>query len=103
MGALLLDTGAAHEAVEHLDEAVRLDPKNQSALNALQRALRQDGQAERAEAAKKRLAELIRERDEADQKLVAATRDQQSRRGARKGGRRSRGAGEIPGRAGPSA
>ena len=59
--------------MEHLDEAVRLDPKNQSALNALQRALRQDGQAERAEAAKKQLAELIRQRDEADQKLVAAT------------------------------
>jgi protein O-GlcNAc transferase len=73
LGAYLLDSGAVHEAVEHLDEAVRLDPKNQSALNALQRALRQDGQAERAEAAKKQLAELIRQRDEADQKLVAAT------------------------------
>ncbi|HEX4582412.1 MAG TPA: tetratricopeptide repeat protein [Acidobacteriaceae bacterium] len=72
LGALLVDTGAAHEAVEHLDIAVRLDPKNQSALNGLQRALRQDGQLERAEAAKKKLAELLRERDEADQKLVAA-------------------------------
>jgi tetratricopeptide (TPR) repeat protein len=72
LGALLLDTGAAHEAVEHLDIAVRLDPKNQSALNALQRALRQDGQPERAEAAKKKLAELLRARDESDQKLVAA-------------------------------
>jgi tetratricopeptide (TPR) repeat protein len=73
LGSLLLDSSAAHEAVEHLDEAVRLDPKNQSALNALQRALRQDGQLERAESAKKKLAALIRERDEADQKLVAAT------------------------------
>jgi protein O-GlcNAc transferase len=73
LGAYLLDSGAVHEAVEHLDEAVRLDPKNQSALNALQRALRQDGQSERAEAAKTKLAELIRQRDEADQKLVAAT------------------------------
>jgi protein O-GlcNAc transferase len=72
LGAYLLDTGAAHDAVEHLDVAVRLDPKNQSALNALQRALRRDGQAEPAEAAKKKLAELLRERDEADQKLVAA-------------------------------
>jgi predicted Zn-dependent protease len=72
LGALLLDTGAAHEAVEHLDIAVRLDPKNQSALNAMQRALRQDGQLERADAAKKKLAELLRERDAADQKLVAA-------------------------------
>jgi protein O-GlcNAc transferase len=72
IGSQLLDTGAAHEAVAHLDEAVRLDPKNQSALNALQRALRQDGQLERAEAAKKKLAELIRDRDEGDQKLVTA-------------------------------
>ena len=72
LGAQLLDAGAAHEAAEHLDAAVRLDPKNQSALNALQRALRQDGQAERAEIAKKKLAELLRERDEGDQKLVAA-------------------------------
>jgi protein O-GlcNAc transferase len=73
LGAQLLETGEAHEAVEHLDAAVRLDPKNQSALNALQRALRQDGQTERADAARKRLAEVIRERDEGDQKLVAAT------------------------------
>jgi protein O-GlcNAc transferase len=73
LGAYLLEGGSVHEAVQHLDEAVRLDPKNQSALNALQRALRQDGQIERAEAAKKQLAELIRQRDEADQKLVAAT------------------------------
>ena len=72
LGALLLDTGAVHEAVEHLDIAVRLDPKNQSALNGLQRALRQDGQPERAEAAKKKLAELLRARDEADQKQVSA-------------------------------
>jgi tetratricopeptide (TPR) repeat protein len=72
LGLQLLDTGAAHEAVEHLDSAVRLDPKNQSAWNALQRALRRDGQAERAEAAKRKLAELLRERDEGDQKLVAA-------------------------------
>jgi predicted Zn-dependent protease len=34
--------------------------------------LRQDGQLERAEAAKKKLGELLRERDESDQKLVAA-------------------------------
>ncbi len=72
LGAQLLDTGAAHDAVEHLDSAVRLDPKNQSALNALQRALRQDGQVERAEAVKARLTGLLRERDQADQKMVKA-------------------------------
>ena len=72
LGSQLLDAGTPHEAVEHLDAAVRLDPKNQSALNALQRALRQDGQTERAEAVKKQLAELLRERDDADQRQVAA-------------------------------
>ena len=72
LGSQLLDAGTPHEAAEHLDAAVRLDPKNQSALNALQRALRQDGQVERAEAVKKQLAALLRERDEADQRQVAA-------------------------------
>ncbi len=72
LGSQLLDTGAAHEAVDHLDAAVRLDPKNQSALNALQRALRRDGQVERAEAVKAKLAEVLRQRDQADQKMVAA-------------------------------
>lgn len=72
LGSQLLDSGAAHEAAEHLKQAVRLDPKNQSALNALQRALRQDGQPEQADAIRKKLAEVLRERDEGDQKLVAA-------------------------------
>jgi tetratricopeptide (TPR) repeat protein len=72
LGAQLLENDSAHEAVEHLDVAVRIDPRNQSALNALQRALRQDGQTERATAVKAQLAQVIRERDEADQKQVAA-------------------------------
>jgi tetratricopeptide (TPR) repeat protein len=72
LGSQLLDTDAAHEAVEHLDASVRLDSKDQSALNALQRALRQDGQLERANAVKAKLAQLLQERDQADQKMVAA-------------------------------
>ena len=72
LGSKLLDAHEAHEAVSHLEAAVRLDPKDQSALNALQRALRQDGQSQKAEATKKRLTELLRERDKADQNLVAA-------------------------------
>jgi len=72
LGSRLADTGKAHEAVSHLEEAARLDPKNQSALNALQRALRQDGQVERADDVKKQLAELLIERDQGDQNLVAA-------------------------------
>ena len=72
LGSQLLDSGAVHEAVEHLEAAVRLDAKNQSALNALQRALRQDGQPEEAARVARRLAELLRERDRADQRQVAA-------------------------------
>ena len=72
LGSTLLDAGQTHEGVSHLQEAARLDPKNQSALNALQLALRRDGQPEQADAVKKRLTELLRERDKADQTLVAA-------------------------------
>jgi tetratricopeptide (TPR) repeat protein len=71
-GAQLLDTGAVHASVGHLEAAARLDPKNQSALNALQRALRRDGQLERAEAVKAQLTALLRERDASDQKIVEA-------------------------------
>lgn len=72
LGSRLLDAGEAHEAVPHLEAAVRLDPKNQSSLNALQRALRQDGQMERGDAVKQKLADVLHERDKADQRLVAA-------------------------------
>ena len=72
LGSELFEIGAVHEAVDHLDAAVRLDANNQPALNALQRALRQDGQRERAEAVKAKLADMLRERDRADQKMVAA-------------------------------
>jgi len=72
LGLRLLDLGRAHEAVPHLREAVRLDPKNQSALYGLQSALKKDGQAEQAEAVRRQLAELIRERDRNDQALVRA-------------------------------
>ena len=72
LGSQLLAAGKAHEAVGHLDAAVRLDAKDQSALNALQRALRQDGQTARADAVRNQLAALLKERDEADQRHVAA-------------------------------
>lgn len=72
LGAALLDSGSPHQAVEQLEAAVRLDPRDQSALNALQRALRQDGQLQRAETVKAALAALIRDRDDRDQKMVAA-------------------------------
>lgn len=72
LGSLLLEIGQSREAVACLREAVRLDPKNQSALNALQLALRRDGHVDEADAVKKQLAQVLRERDQGDQKLVAA-------------------------------
>ena len=73
LGSKLLDAGNAAEAISHLADAVRLDPKNQSALNSLQLAFRREGKTVEANDAKKRLAEVIRDRDKADQALVAAT------------------------------
>lgn len=74
LGAEYLDQGKAHLAIRHLEEAARLDPQNQSTLYSLQRALRQDGRPEEADAIKKKLADLLREKDRADQNLVAGTR-----------------------------
>lgn len=71
LGSEYLDQGKAHLAVVHLQEAARLDPKNQSTLYSLQRAYREDGQTEQANAAKKQLAQMLREKDKADQNLLA--------------------------------
>jgi Flp pilus assembly protein TadD len=71
-GSKLLEMGNAHEAVPHLQAAVRLDPKNQSALNSLQTALRKNGQTAQADAVGRQLAEVIRERDSNDQNLMKA-------------------------------
>ena len=72
LGSKLLDLGKSHEAVPHLQQAARLDPKNQSALSSLLLALRKDGQAEQAAAVKARLTELLREKNRADQNLLAS-------------------------------
>jgi len=72
LGLNLLNRGKAHEAIVPLQHAAGLDPNNQSTLNALQLALRKDGQPEQADSVKRRLAELLRDKDNADQKLVSA-------------------------------
>ena len=72
LGAQYLSQGKAHLAVGHLQEAVRRDPKNQSTLYSLQRALRADGQADEADAVRAKLGELLREKDRADQAFLAA-------------------------------
>jgi len=63
LGAEYLRQGNAHEAVPHLREAFRLDPKDQSTLYRLQLALRQDGQLEEAGRIKEKLTVLLREID----------------------------------------
>ena len=72
LGTKLLEGGAAHEAVAHLEEAVRARSKEPVGAERAAAGAAQDGQPEKAEAAKRQLAEVLRERDEADQKLVAA-------------------------------
>ncbi len=72
LGAKLLEVDKGHEAVAHLQRAARLDPNNQSTLNALQLALRRDGRRDEADAIKRRLTDLLRDKDKADQNLVAA-------------------------------
>jgi len=70
----LLAMDREHEAVEHFAIAQRLIPSDQSVLNGLQRALRKDGQREKADEVKKRLAELLHEKDLSDQNSLIAIR-----------------------------
>lgn len=72
LGAKYLEEGNAKVAADHLQEAARLDPKNQSTLYSLQRALREAGRPEQADAVKKQLAELLIEKDRAEQTFLSA-------------------------------
>ena len=71
-GSELLSQGKAHEALPHLEEAVRLDAQSQTALYNLQRALLDDGHPEEAAAVKAKLTALLREKDQADQHAIMA-------------------------------
>jgi tetratricopeptide (TPR) repeat protein len=72
LGAEYLRLGKAHPAVEHLTDAYRLNSVDQSTLNSLQIALRQDGRAEEANVVKQKLAELLRDKDRVNQNHLAA-------------------------------
>jgi len=72
LGEEYLSQAKAHLAVAHLQEAVRLDPDNQSSLYNLQAALREDGQTAQADAIKQKLAELLHKKDRDDQNSVTA-------------------------------
>jgi tetratricopeptide (TPR) repeat protein len=59
-------------AAECLEKAYRLNPQDQSTLNALQMALRREGKVQEANQIKQKLAELLVARDRANQNAVAA-------------------------------
>lgn len=72
LGSLCLRLGKLDDAVFHLERAVQLVPDDQTALNSLQRALREAGHAERADQVKSQLAALFRKRDRDSENALAA-------------------------------
>jgi tetratricopeptide (TPR) repeat protein len=72
LGAEYLRQNKPHLAVEHLRQAYQLNATDQSTLNALQIALRQDGNPEEANRLKQKLAELLREKARANQNHLTA-------------------------------
>jgi tetratricopeptide (TPR) repeat protein len=72
LGAEYLRQDKAHLALEHLEQAYRVNPDDQSTLNSLQMALREDGKPEQAAAIKRKLVELLRKRDEVNQNKLRA-------------------------------
>jgi tetratricopeptide (TPR) repeat protein len=72
LGAEYLRQSKPHLAVEHLRQAYQLNATDQSTLNALQIALRQDGNPEEANRLKQKLAELLREKAQVNQNHLTA-------------------------------
>jgi tetratricopeptide (TPR) repeat protein len=72
LGAEYLHMAKIPEAIEHLQVAAKLNSDDQSALYSLQLALREDGQLEPARQVKEKLAELLRKRDKASERALAA-------------------------------
>jgi tetratricopeptide (TPR) repeat protein len=76
LGAAYLSQHQPAQAVEPLREADRINPNDQSTLNALQRALRLTGQTEAADAVKQRLAAMLGQSDvTAQNELIAIQRN----------------------------
>lgn len=63
LGVELYHESKLKEAIEQLEKADRVNPNDQTTLNALQSALRADGQTAAANEVKARLIEVLRERD----------------------------------------
>jgi tetratricopeptide (TPR) repeat protein len=74
LGAELLRRGDSQAAETHLQESYRLNPKNQSTLNSLQMALRENGKTEEAARVKQELADVLRKIDEESQASFTALR-----------------------------
>jgi tetratricopeptide (TPR) repeat protein len=74
LGAEYLHQGQVKLAIVHLEKAYSIDPKDQTTLNSLQTALRQDGQVTQARKIKEKLAEVLRARDITTQNELNAAR-----------------------------
>ena len=74
LGSEYLAQGQVRPAIVHLEKAYRINPKDQTTLNSLQTALRQDGQLERARIVKQKLADVLHDREVASQNQLNATR-----------------------------
>ena len=72
LGAAYLDRAEPRLAIPQFEKALSVAPDDQSSLYSLQRALREDGQTERADAVKRRLAETLRRHDIAAQNALKA-------------------------------
>jgi tetratricopeptide (TPR) repeat protein len=74
LGAQHLRQGNPHQAVQHLQTARQLSPDDQSVLNSLQMALRQDGRQQEANEVKRKLGELVLEKDKTNQSQLTAVK-----------------------------
>jgi tetratricopeptide (TPR) repeat protein len=74
LGAEYLRQGNPPQAVAHLEKSLQLNPTDQSTLNSLQIALRQNNQGEEANRIKQKLTELLREKDQQNQNHLAAVK-----------------------------
>jgi tetratricopeptide (TPR) repeat protein len=74
LGSEYLEQGQVRLAIQNLQKSYRIEPKDQTTLNSLQAALRQNGQLEQAQKVKQELVEVLRARDASTQNQLNAAR-----------------------------
>jgi tetratricopeptide (TPR) repeat protein len=74
LGAEYLRQKKTAPAIEHLQRAYQINPSDQSTMNALQMAFRQAGRLQEADEVKRRLADLLHEKDKSNQNHLTAVR-----------------------------